>query len=99
MASMSSLIRLFRRETVSTQFIPVVDGLRFIAIAMVVLFHINVFISDRSNTLGITPESQLVSIAPFWKLHQGVQLFFVISGFILALPFMRYSFDLSDRKM
>lgn len=83
---MEYLVRLFRRETLSTEFIPVIDGLRFLAIAMVVLFH-------SSPTTNYPGENFL----PFG--HQGVQLFFVISGFVLAMPFLRKGLGLSDKKL
>ena len=95
---MELLIRLFRRETVSTDFIPVIDGLRFLAIAMVVLFHINAFVFERVVNQKLTFPS-LFSANNFMALgYQGVQLFFVISGFILAVPFLREQFGLSERK-
>jgi peptidoglycan/LPS O-acetylase OafA/YrhL len=83
---MEKLVKLFRRETLSTEFIPVIDGLRFLAIAMVVLFHC-------SPTTRYPGENYL----PFG--HQGVQLFFVISGFVLAMPFLRFGLGLTQKKM
>jgi peptidoglycan/LPS O-acetylase OafA/YrhL len=75
------------RETSSGRFIPEMDGLRFAAIGMVVLFHLNGYMSVKSTFAGT---SQLSSD---WLAHialvgfRGVELFFVISGFILGLPF------------
>ncbi len=72
-----------RRITTSGTYIPEIDGLRFVAILAVVLFHVPIQISLRS-------ESQILS-NPFWHIishgDRGVQLFFVISGFILGMPF------------
>jgi peptidoglycan/LPS O-acetylase OafA/YrhL len=93
---MSALVRLFRRETSSTEFIPVIDGLRFLAIAMVVSYHVSGYIFDRSTSIAIA--SSVDSSANVFAFgHQGVQLFFVISGFILAMPFMRPSFGLTTK--
>ncbi len=96
---MDYIVRLFRRETLSTDFIPVIDGLRFLAILMVVLFHINVYVSDTADKLGVEHSSffPLPNILAFG--HQGVQLFFVISGFVLALPFLRHGLGLTDKQI
>ena len=70
----------FRRITAQNRFIPQIDGLRFVAIAWVVLFHVYAALSTRS------------AIPPPWPLDidlpkRGVELFFAISGFILGVPF------------
>jgi peptidoglycan/LPS O-acetylase OafA/YrhL len=77
------------RITSSGAFIPEVDGLRFIAITWVMLHHI------RAQTLTMLPPKQ-ASLAAGSVLGSfmeagsvGVPLFFVISGFILALPFAK----------
>jgi peptidoglycan/LPS O-acetylase OafA/YrhL len=73
----------WRRITTSGSYIPEVDGLRFVAILAVVLFHVPVQIALRS------PEAAASN--PFWHFishgSRGVQLFFLISGFILGMPF------------
>ena len=63
------------------------DGLRFIAIAMVILFHLNGYLLAKSaHHSGSLPQSDwLAQIALVG--FRGVELFFVISGFILGLPF------------
>jgi len=76
------------RVSVSTRFVPEIDGLRFFAIGSVVLYHLLGIISVRRfGTL------QLDHFAAYFPLnwltygHFGVPLFFAISGFVLALPF------------
>ncbi len=92
--------RLFRRETTSKEFIPVIDGLRFLAISMVVLFHYDIFIRAKSMEAAGFSEETIQAYVPsvFAVMNQGVELFFVISGFILAVPFMRYYLGFSEKK-
>lgn len=74
---------ILRRKTSSERFLPQIDGLRFLAIVTVLAVHIIAY------TIGI-------SVAPprsfwFWDTYEhlarGVQLFFVISGFVITMPF------------
>ena len=69
----------FRRITTQTRFIPQIDGLRFIAITSVVLFHIYAALE-----VGAVPALGPVNSD---LAKRGVELFFAISGFILAVPF------------
>ena len=81
---------LFRRQTTSTTFIPEIDGLRFLAIFLVVVTHIQELYLERNQVR--------LSFSRFWNFAErvfntgenGVLLFFAISGFILMLPFARY---------
>lgn len=77
-----------QRITSSGRFIPEIDGLRFVAIMSVVLFHLNGFILLK-QTVEYSDNSRNWYI--FQDLlqhgHYGVELFFVISGLILGLPF------------
>ena len=70
----------FRRITTQNRFIPQIDGLRFVAIAWVVLMHIYAALEDH----GAVPAPYVLdSDLP----KRGVELFFAISGFILGVPF------------
>ncbi len=86
----------FKRITSSGSFIPEIDGLRFIAIVSVVLFHLNEFLKVKDIN------QYADSIDYFWLKHivshghLGVPLFFAISGFILGMPFAK--FYLADGK-
>ena len=89
--------RALARTTASGEFIPAVDGLRFIAIAAVLLHHITaeyIRVSQRFGAIDLPkqwwdvfPQSPFLAIG--YAGHFGVHLFFVISGFILALPYVR----------
>lgn len=86
-----------KRKTNSTHFIPEIDGLRFFAIITVVLFHLN---TAFSRNVGLGSDLGLSSLGGkdsflhlgWWviRLDLGVKVFFAISGFVLALPFLRY---------
>src|ERR1035441_2732251 len=80
---LKALAGVFSRVTTSGVFIPNFDGLRFIAIALVVLFHVW---QEAQNTPGLAvPPTALLSVVSVGWV--GVTLFFAISGFVLALPF------------
>ena len=83
----STILARLARVTSGGAFVPEIDGLRFVAIGAVVLFHINGFLLAKSPA---TPSRDAISSAARAALAQGnfgVQLFFAISGFILAVPF------------
>lgn len=73
------------RITSSGRFLPEIDGLRFVAVMAVLLFHANGYVVVKGGFAGEARASVLDLV-----LRQGfigVQLFFVISGLVLALPF------------
>jgi peptidoglycan/LPS O-acetylase OafA/YrhL len=81
------LLARFSRRTTSGQFIPEIDGLRFVAIVLVVLFHLGGFTLARSPTAQLQSRLDHALARITATGHYGVQLFFIISGFVLALPF------------
>jgi len=56
---------------------PCFDGIRAVAVLMVIVYH-SVFFATWFNTTGGTF---------LWNLNAGVWIFFVTSGFLLYLPF------------
>ncbi len=76
---------MLQRKTSSGWFVPQIDGLRFVAIATVFFCHV---IGYTANKLpGLQPTSFFVD--RYNHFARGVQLFFVISGFVIAMPFVK----------
>ena len=77
-----------RRITTHGNWIPEIDGLRFVAIAATVFVHI---LAETINRSGQTFSALAQKVVPglFDRGGRGVLLFFAISGFILAQPFLR----------
>jgi len=67
--------------------IRALDGLRAMAALSIVLFHIMLFLQ-----LEYTPLSQAINHG-WYYLSTGVHLFFVLSGFLLFLPYARAMLD------
>ena len=80
----------FSRITSSGNFIPELDGLRFVAILSVVLFHLYGFIEYKDNSFYNSSYNFNFVLNLIKNGNFGVELFFVLSGFILGLPFARY---------
>jgi peptidoglycan/LPS O-acetylase OafA/YrhL len=84
---LTALLNRLRRETTSGRFVGEIDGLRFYAILAVLLFHVD------GSLLAYRPWLRPDSLDADWLYtvtragHYGVQLFFVLSGFVLGMPF------------
>lgn len=77
------------RVTASNRFIAEIDGLRFLAIAPVVIFHVRNYLEVHPVAAYAPPPEADWAARLALHGHYGVQLFFIISGFVLALPFAR----------
>lgn len=90
------LSRLSRRTT-GGRLIPEIDGLRFLAIALVLVDHAAIALRvGTGRSFGIAPFGPVSpSTRPdrFFTVFEhgsvGVLVFFMVSGFVLALPFIR----------
>ena len=80
-------LKRYRRITTTGKFIPEIDGLRFLAVLSVYIYHL------AGDILRHTSPEWHESLNSNWLfsvtqiLNVGVPLFFVLSGFILSLPF------------
>jgi peptidoglycan/LPS O-acetylase OafA/YrhL len=73
----------------SGTWVPQIDGLRFVAIVSVILFHTLGELRYRTgHPIAVQPRYELF-VRLIENGDRGVLLFFVISGFILARPFLR----------
>jgi peptidoglycan/LPS O-acetylase OafA/YrhL len=75
-----ALRRIITRGT----YLPQIDGLRFAAIASVYLFHLHAAVASKGIIASPIPWQSPRMLA---LSTRGVDLFFVISGFVLAMPF------------
>ncbi len=75
----------FSRVQATGTFIPLIDGLRFYAFMAVIGVHW----AKHTRLLHNQKTNEWLDLLVFENGNFGVQLFYVISGFILALPFAR----------
>ena len=83
-----SLLHL-RRITSGASWIPQIDGLRFVAIFAVLLFHIRGEVLERGSARLQLPASAHWLDLVLLNGDRGVLVFFVVSGFVLGRPFLR----------
>jgi peptidoglycan/LPS O-acetylase OafA/YrhL len=89
-ASLSQiLLDKLGRVTSSGRLLREIDGLRFVAIAWVVLLHVLDFTTERMG-LGASAQRGNLFTLVLGQGRLGVRLFFAISGLILGLPFAEH---------
>lgn len=70
---------------------PEIDGIRFLAIVTMIIFHACGYFYVKFDPAIVQQAGQFPLLGKFIASGQrGVQYFFVLSGFILCLPFARY---------
>src|SRR5690348_8937986 len=83
----SRILAVARPMDIGPREIRALDGLRAVAALSIVLFHVMLFLQ-----LEYTPLSQAINHT-WYYLSTGVDLFFVLSGFLLFLPYARAMLD------
>jgi peptidoglycan/LPS O-acetylase OafA/YrhL len=90
--AINTYILKFSRLTSGQKLVPEIDGLRFFAIITVLIFHLNTAFSRAIGSSGAMGEGTDNPLELGWwiiRMDLGVKVFFAISGFILALPFIK----------
>lgn len=84
----SKFLEKFRRITSGGNYIPEIDGLRFIAIFWVVVWmHLPTMMNEHLLNESLLTNKYAAAVV--LEGGNGVAFFFMISGFILALPFIK----------
>ncbi len=88
---LSYLSNKFRRITTNQLYLAEIDGMRFLSLSLVILFHIRGYFLEKT-TIRFTdnPDSYYWLNRFFINADRSVPLFFAISGFILAVPFAHH---------
>lgn len=87
----NALANKFRRITSNQFYLAEIDGMRFLSLSLVTLFHIRgYFLEKTSLKFTDNPEDYYWLNRFFVNADRSVPLFFAISGFILALPFANH---------
>lgn len=85
-----------KRVTSGGKFINEIDGLRFLAIMPVLVQHMSErFVRNSPINFSSNPDESF-SLFLAYRGFLGIYIFFIISGFILALPFAAHK--LNDQK-
>jgi peptidoglycan/LPS O-acetylase OafA/YrhL len=86
----SNIYKKLGRITSNHLYFPEIDGIRFLAIILVILFHAHgYFLAKTTVAFTDDPASYSLLERLLSNGDRGVELFFVLSGFILCLPFAK----------
>lgn len=90
-------INSLQRITNTGKFIPEIDGLRFVAICMVIFYHMDGFLFKELNgDYRDSSASYTILHDLFLRGYFGVEVFFVISAFVVSLPFAHWYLNNSN---
>jgi peptidoglycan/LPS O-acetylase OafA/YrhL len=74
----------YKRITSTGDYEPRIDGLRFVAIMSVIFCHVRTYVQSAD-----IPQHHIYIESILYNLLHGVQLFFALSGYILAQAFFK----------
>jgi peptidoglycan/LPS O-acetylase OafA/YrhL len=95
-ASMKGDARNFRHKDGNKQHLPALTGIRGWAAAWVLLYHAWVYSEPRLISLPIP--GNWIDLTPFFSIGwAGVPIFFVLSGFLLGLPYAAWQAGHQER--
>ena len=95
---LTTLANKFRRITSSAMYLPEIDGMRFLSLSIVTLYHIKAYFLAKTSVVMLDrPEDYYWFNAFFSNADRSVPLFFAISGFILCLPFANHYINKGKR--
>ncbi len=88
------ILNKLQRPINPQNFIPCIDGFRFFAIITVCILHVNNF---YGRSIGYDYYQNVNDTNSWsWFINRcglGVELFFAISGFVIAMPFLQHYFE------
>ncbi len=85
------LANKFRRITSNQAYMAEIDGMRFLSLSLVTLFHIRGYFVEKTKLVFADKISDYHWFNTFMEgADRSVPLFFAISGFILCLPFANH---------
>ena len=88
---LDKLANKFRRITTNQLYLAEIDGLRFLSLTLVTLFHIKgYFLEKTAIQFADSPSDYYWFNRFFVNADRSVPLFFAISGFILCTPFAHH---------
>lgn len=85
----TSIYNKLRRITSNQLYFPEIDGIRFLAIILVILFHTHGYFQAKTGMVYADAGQYPMLDMLLANGDRGVELFFVLSGFILCLPFAK----------
>lgn len=88
---LTKLANKFRRITSNQVYLAEIDGMRFLSLTLVTLFHIKGFFLEKTKVKFVDhPQDYYWFDQFFVNADRSVPLFFAISGFILCMPFANH---------
>jgi peptidoglycan/LPS O-acetylase OafA/YrhL len=84
----TQIISQIQRKTKSLKYIPLVDGIRFLAISLVIFQHLNERMMKYNHGMSLSALEEQISFY-ISRGTIGVFIFFVLSGFVIAMPFAK----------